>query len=48
MNEQKRKFLIKQLTNSIEKEIDVYIKFGLSQEKIQEVLETSLQGLREI
>lgn len=48
MNEQKRKFLIKQLTNSIEKEIDIYIKFGLPQDKIQEVLQTSLQGLREI
>lgn len=48
MEEQKRKFLIKQLANSIEKEIDIYIKFGLPQDKIQEVLKASLEGLREI
>lgn len=48
MNEQKRKFLIKQLTNSIEHEIDLYIKFGLPQDKIQEVLKTSLEGLKEV
>lgn len=48
MDEQKKKFLVKQLTNTIEKEIDIYIKFGLPQEKIKEVLSTSLKGLEKI